>query len=125
MVVRAFVLGLALALSLGGCVSRQTRAPSAPTVVVVEAVAGQAPVVVPGEAKRPTSAWSPRAEVDVEWQGSWWPATLLERRGPDRWLVHYDGWEQEWDEIVAEDRIRDRSEAVPAEGEAAPDDVDP
>lgn len=50
--------------------------------------------------------------VDVEWRGSWWPATLLERRGA-RWLVHYEGYGSDWDEVVTIERIRDRRQRVP------------
>lgn len=60
--------------------------------------------------------------VDVEWRGSWWPATLLERRGA-RWSVHYDGYGDEWNEVVAIDRIRDRRPA-PAEPDIEPMDED-
>jgi hypothetical protein len=63
--------------------------------------------------------------VEVEWRRSWYAATLLERRGA-RWLVHYDGYGKEWDEVVAIERIRDRR--APEEEpvlEPMDEDVDP
>ena len=43
--------------------------------------------------------------VDVDWQGSWYPAEVL----TGRWgmhLVHYDDFEPVWDEWVSSSRIR-------------------
>lgn len=60
--------------------------------------------------------------VEVEWRGSWWPAVLVERRG-DLWLIHYEGYGDEWDETVGPDRIRLRGvEGVVEEPE---DETDP
>ncbi|MBW2455139.1 MAG: caspase family protein [Deltaproteobacteria bacterium] len=47
------------------------------------------------------------AAVMVEWRGDWWPAQVLERKG-NRYLIHYDGYEANWDEWVGPDRIRKR-----------------
>lgn len=59
-------------------------------------------------------------EVEVEWQGSWYAAVLRDPRGPDRWLVHYDGYSEDWDEVVGEERIRDR-QVTPTEPEPSPE----
>lgn len=45
--------------------------------------------------------------VDVEWKGSWWPASVLEIR-KDKYKIHYDGYGNEWDEFVDRTRIRAR-----------------
>ncbi|MDD5175859.1 MAG: caspase family protein [Sterolibacterium sp.] len=45
--------------------------------------------------------------VDVEWKGSWWPASVLEIR-KDKYKIHYDGYGNEWDEFVGRSRIRAR-----------------
>jgi len=47
------------------------------------------------------------ASVDVEWRGTWYPAVVLQRQG-DRALIHYDGYDDSWDEWVGPDRLRKR-----------------
>jgi hypothetical protein len=51
-------------------------------------------------------------EIEVEWQGSWYAAVIREARGGEgdqgHWLIHYDGYGDEWDEVVGDDRIRER-----------------
>jgi hypothetical protein len=47
--------------------------------------------------------------VEVLWNGSWYPATVL--RGPDdhsRCFIHYDGYEDSWDEWATPARMRPR-----------------
>ncbi len=46
--------------------------------------------------------------VEVEWGGSWWPARVLEVV-PEGVKIRYDGYGQEWDEVVGQARVR-RSE---------------
>jgi hypothetical protein len=47
------------------------------------------------------------APVEVEWESKWWPATVkAERLGVH--LVHYDDYDDTWDEWVGEDRVRAR-----------------
>lgn len=53
------------------------------------------------------ASWETTDEVEVEWHGSWWPAVIVQRRG-GRWLVHYEGYGSDWDELVGADRIRER-----------------
>jgi hypothetical protein len=43
--------------------------------------------------------------VEAEWEGSWYPATVLTARWGMH-LVHYDAFEPVWDEWVSTDRIR-------------------
>lgn len=45
------------------------------------------------------------ARVKVSWRGSVYKATIVKVKGPDRFLVHYDGHESAWDEVVHSDRI--------------------
>ena len=110
--VRVALTGLLLASSAFavGCLQRNA-------VVVVPTVEVSVRDVdsVPLRATDPDPREDGRAEgdlVEVEWRGSWWPATLLERRGA-RWLVHYDGYGKDWDEVVVIERIRHRR--APAE----------
>ncbi|MFO0713843.1 MAG: caspase family protein [Sandaracinus sp.] len=47
------------------------------------------------------------AEVEVRWNGRWYPATVREARlGVHR--IHYEGFEDAWDEWVSRERIRPR-----------------
>jgi hypothetical protein len=43
--------------------------------------------------------------VRVRWRGSIYPATITGVVSSDRFLVHYDGYESAWDEVVEGDRI--------------------
>jgi hypothetical protein len=45
------------------------------------------------------------ARVRVTWRGSVYKAVVLEVPAPDRYRVHYDGYEASWDEVVGTDRI--------------------
>lgn len=85
----------------------QARAPDVPTVEV-GAVRGHAVLVEEGPSARSRTAGLQGTPVEVEWHGRWWPAILLERRGNDHWLVHYEGYGENWDEVVGPDRIRER-----------------
>ncbi len=46
--------------------------------------------------------------VRVTWRGSVYAAIVLEVKARDRVLVHYEGHENAWDEVVALDRIVSR-----------------
>ena len=46
-------------------------------------------------------------KVQVEWQGKYWPATVLDVNA-DRCLIHYDGYASSWDEWVPPSRMKDR-----------------
>lgn len=100
--------------------------PGVPTVVVpVSAVAGS-PIEV-GASGKPTSrvaldGRSAGDPVDVEWHGSWYPAVLLERRA-EGWLVHYEGYDESYDEVATPSRIRERS--IRIEEEPPVDESDP
>jgi hypothetical protein len=43
--------------------------------------------------------------VRVRWRGSVYPATITGVVSSDRFLVHYDGYESAWDEVVESERI--------------------
>jgi len=48
------------------------------------------------------------ANVDVEWHGTWYPGKVLKAEG-NRWLISYDGYDEDWHEWVGPERIRARS----------------
>lgn len=105
---RAVAVGV-LTLLVSGCVKPSVT--SAPLDLVVGRVEGREVEIAGtgsgGEKSSPT--WDAKDEVDVEWRGRWWPATVLERRSSERYLVHYDGYGEEWDEVVGPERIRLRT----------------
>lgn len=45
------------------------------------------------------------ARVRVSWRGSVYKAVILEVLGPDRFKVHYEGHESNWDEVITSERI--------------------
>ncbi|MCC6559440.1 MAG: hypothetical protein IT372_41500 [Polyangiaceae bacterium] len=44
--------------------------------------------------------------VMVDWEGQAYPAKILEAVSPTKYKVHYDGYDDIWDEVVPRDRIR-------------------
>ena len=46
-----------------------------------------------------------KPDCKVEWQGTWYDAKVLKTE-KDRWLIHYIGYDESWDEWVKKDRIR-------------------
>lgn len=50
--------------------------------------------------------------VSVEWGGSYWDARVLRVLSPTEVQIHYDGYGPEWDEVVGQARVRQRSDAV-------------
>jgi len=51
--------------------------------------------------------WKVGDPVRVEWKGKWYPAVILDVDA-DRYRVHYDGFEDSWDEWVVPARIKRR-----------------
>lgn len=43
--------------------------------------------------------------VEVNWKGSWYKASVLAVKG-DKTKIHYDGYDNSWDEWVGANRIR-------------------
>ena len=123
----AIAVGLLLPLvaisSSAGCA--RVRPVSAPTVVYIEGVTGGPGIAASGERSESGGSWRAKDEVEVEWHGSWWPAVVMEKRG-NRWLVHYENYGTDWDEVVAADRIRERrAELEGEESEKEDDQPDP
>ena len=124
--VRELTLLVALgALSTAGC-AKVGPPPGVPTVIVPVATVAGRPIEIgpPGRSTAPVAVDGRGAgdPVDVEWHGSWYPAVLLERRA-EGWLVHYEGFDESYDEGATPSRIRDRS--IQIEEEPVDDDSDP
>jgi hypothetical protein len=45
------------------------------------------------------------AKFLVEWKGRWWPADVLDAQD-GKYLIHYEGYGDNWDEWIALDRLR-------------------
>lgn len=94
-----------------GC-ARAGAPVAAPMLFVpVESVAPVGIAEAPGAA----SASSDRAagqRVEVEWRGRWLPAVIVAPRGAG-WLIHYDGYGEDQDEVVGSARIREPSPLPP------------
>jgi hypothetical protein len=54
--------------------------------------------------------------VLVEWRGSDYPAVIVSVEGPTHFVVHYDGYSEDWDEVIQEARIHGKLGFSPAQG---------
>jgi hypothetical protein len=45
-------------------------------------------------------------KLTVDWKGQAYPATVLEVVAKDRYKIHYEGYESNWDEVVGPARIK-------------------
>ena len=45
-------------------------------------------------------------QVQVEWEGGVYPAVIIEAAGPTKYKVHYEGFDEIWDEVVPRSRIK-------------------
>jgi len=64
----------------------------------------------PVGSNKPTGAhgFQPGDRVRVTWRGSVYAAVVIGIEGKDRLLVHYEGHENAWDEVVSLDRVVSR-----------------
>lgn len=64
-------------------------------------------LIPPGQQIQPIARgqWRVGDPIEVEWGGTWWPATVLDLNGADV-KIHYDGYGANWDEWVPPSRIR-------------------
>ena len=95
--VLSFVVGYSLVDVVKG-----SRPLSAPDISV--AGMGNAPVD-----SRPLGANEALSEgqvVDVLWDGNWYPGRVLSLEGGGHVKVHYEGWDNKYDEVVKRNRIR-------------------
>src|SRR2546425_12976556 len=50
-------------------------------------------------------AWKPGDRVEVQWKGDWYQANVIEVKG-NQYKIHYDGYDNSWDEWVDNSRTR-------------------
>lgn len=84
-----------------GRIEGPVTAPPAPAKVA--RAAGVSPKA--SSSAQPVSPYKVGDRVKVKWRGSLYAATVLGVVAPDKFLVHYDGHESAWDEVVPLDRI--------------------
>ena len=53
----------------------------------------------------PCASFVATSTVKVLWNGSWYPATVI-GYGASCYLIHYDGYDDSWNECVPQSRIR-------------------
>jgi hypothetical protein len=56
--------------------------------------------------------------VLVEWRGAEYPAVIVAVETPSRFVVHYDGYSDDWNEEIPASRIRGRLSMTPVTGPA-------
>jgi hypothetical protein len=58
--------------------------------------------------------------VYVEWEGKEYPAFIKEATSPAKFKVHFDGYDDSWDQVVTKDRIKRPVEGAPVHPEPPP-----
>lgn len=58
--------------------------------------------------------------VLVEWEGQEYPAKIIKVESASKYRIHYDGYDEIWDEVVTRDRIQGRIEGDPPPAPEAP-----
>lgn len=125
MILRAVAVGVASLLATA-CLKNGNLAAMPLDVAVGSVRAGDTEISSPSSEDPSAPSWSSKDEIEVEWRGRWWPATVMERRGGGRFLVHYTGYSDEWNEVVGVERIRERGAIERAEtNEPVEVDADP
>lgn len=60
-----------------------------------------------GGAVSPGMGFKPGDAVEVKWKGTWYAASVL-KVSNGKYRIHYDQYDNSWDEWVGNDRIRPR-----------------
>jgi len=117
---RAFVIerpfGTRLRVQFEGCDSHWTREVSLDKVVgrldeaeanrpAANVACGPTGPVVKGQAGVVATPYKAADRVRVRWRGSVYTASVVSVVAPDKFLVHYEGHENAWDEVVSLERI--------------------
>lgn len=67
------------------------------------------------------SAQKVNDKVQVESNGSWYDAVILEVNEEDQeYFIHYEGWSDSWDEWVTIDRMKGFKKSAPAPSSSGP-----
>lgn len=69
---------------------------------------------VAGPTAQPASpTYAAGQRVRIQWGGSWYDGAIVAVQGPNRFLVHYEGWSDASDEVVGTDRLAQVTPAAP------------
>jgi hypothetical protein len=105
-------LGIALALVvIGGAIAIWINgdpgvSPNLNSSAVGTASVGGVFDQMPGEALPSDASVQRGAVYYVKWRDGWYQATVLELINPNEFLVQYDGWSVDYNEVVSRDRLR-------------------
>ena len=67
-----------------------------------------------------TPAYAAGQRVRIQRGVSWYDGTIVAVQGPNRFLVHYEGWSTMSDEVVGTDRLAQVTPATPATATVSP-----
>jgi hypothetical protein len=70
------------------------------------AASPQAPVQPSGIPVEDDTPLEAGMNVLANWQGFWFRARVIAIEGPDRIRVHYEGWEDRWDETMPRSKLQ-------------------
>jgi hypothetical protein len=90
--------------SFAGIARNRVKALNAPAVATAPASAPT--VTAPAAAATAKRAFAAGDTVEVEWKGTWYPASIMELMPQGRYKIHYEGYDNSWDETVAPTRVR-------------------
>lgn len=86
-----------------------TTLPRGPAFVNVGVTLG-----VAGPTAQPASpTYAAGQRVRILWGSSWYDGTIVAVQGPNRFLIHYEGWSDASDEVVGTDRLAQVTPAAP------------
>ena len=113
-VVRTSAAVAITALTLGACSKPHSEAspPTARGSAAASATTSPAASATTSPVAASSSAISAGQRVEIEWQGDWYQADVLEIDG-ERYRIHYLGYGANWDEWVTASRLRKPCESCP------------
>lgn len=103
---------LASAASASGSsnVETEDNALSSEPTVSAPALSAPANDAFPEASTEPAAPAPPRFSkgqaVQIEWRGRWWKGNIVQVKGGNRYLIHYDGYAKSWDEVVGPERLK-------------------
>jgi len=99
-------VGILGVFGVAACGGKPERPVLVPMELPTARPAADVPTAAPTPDPRPATAFRAGEVVEVEWQGSWFEARVLQVLPGPRYQIHYEGYGDDWDESVGPDRIR-------------------
>lgn len=85
----------------------------APIAVFAFAAACTPAQAEPAAPSTPSVTYAPGQAVSVSRAGRAWPASVVRVFGDGRYLIHYEGFGSQWDEVVSSDRVLPAEASLP------------